>query len=73
MQGYYVIKNKKQVKDFLKKTRIKTQKNLADIIGIGEDYMSQIMNGKPTTKVTAYAMCKAISSNLEIENIFEIF
>lgn len=72
MQGYYVIKNKKQVKDFLKKTRIKTQKNLADIIGIGEDYVSQIMNGRPTTRVTAYAFTKAISTDAEINDFFEI-
>lgn len=73
MKHNYIIKDKSQIKKILKLTNIKTQKNLAKKVGIGQDYISQIFNGKPTTKTTAYAICKSISPNLEIENIFEIF
>lgn len=68
----YVIKNKNLVKQILKEKGIKSQRNLAKIIGINEDYLSQIINGRGTIKVTAYAITKAISSDAEIEDFFEI-
>lgn len=72
MKGYYVIINKELVKNMLKKQGINNQRKLAEIIGIGEDYVSQIMNGRPTTRVTAYAFTKAISTDAEINDFFEI-
>ena len=70
MKGNYAIKNKSEFRSIIKDTN-KTQKNLAEKVGIGQDYISQIMNGKATTKVTAYAISKAISSVAEIEDFFE--
>ena len=42
--------------------------------GLTEGYISGIINGKKPdiSKVVAYAISKAISSDLEIENLFEI-
>lgn len=47
-----------------------TNRKLAEIIGIDEGYVSQIMHGRKVTKVIAYAMCKAISPVLEIHDLF---
>lgn len=49
-------------------------RNLSKKTGITEGYISQIINGKKTdiSKVIAYAIVKAISSDLEIENLFNI-
>ena len=42
--------------------------------GVTEGYISQILNGRKTdiSKVIAYAITKAISNDLEIENLFDI-
>ena len=47
-----------------------TYRKMAEIIGIDEGYVSQIMHGRKATKVIAYAMCKAISPMLEIQDLF---
>lgn len=66
----YIIKPK--MKQEIKK-HIKF-KELADIVGINECYMSEVVNGRRKTisKTLAYAICKAISPKLEIEDIFDI-
>ena len=70
MKDNYKIKNKSEFRKIIKDTN-KTQKNLAEKVGIGEDYVSQIMNGRLTTRVTAYAISKAISSVAEIDDFFK--
>lgn len=72
MKGNYVIKSQNAFRSMLKSSGIKTQKNLAEIVGLGEDYISQIVNGKPTTRVTAYAISKALHENAEIKDFFEL-
>lgn len=69
----YTIKEDINIKCILKDAGIKTQKELAEKVGIRADYISQILNGKHTTKRTAYAITKSISPDLEIENIFNKF
>ena len=51
-----------------------TVRKLSIITGMTEGYVSQILNGKKTdiSKVVAYAITKAISPDLEIENLFNI-
>lgn len=67
---YYVIKP--GMKDQIKK-RIK-YKDLSNIVGINACYMSEIMNARRKTisKTLAYSICKAISPNLEIEDLFNV-
>lgn len=67
---YYKIKP--GMKDIIRK-QIRFNK-LADIVGINHCYMSEIMNGRRKTisKTVAYSICKAISPNLEISDIFNI-
>lgn len=49
-------------------------KQLAEIVGVNPCYMSEIMNGrrKSISKTVAFSVCKAISPDLEIEDIFDI-
>lgn len=70
MERHYIIKD--GMKDEIKKQS--TFRNIAQKIGVTEGYISQVMNGRKTTisKVLAYAICKAISSNLEIQDVFNI-
>lgn len=49
----------------------KKQKELAEIIGLNIGYMSQIANGEGVSKLCAYAVCKGISPDFEIVDIFE--
>ena len=48
-------------------------RNIAKETGLTEGYISQILNCNKTgfTKLTAYAITKAISPELEIQNLFE--
>lgn len=48
-------------------------RDIAKKTGLTEGYISQILNGNKTrfTKLTAYAITKAISPELEIQNLFE--
>lgn len=70
MERFYVIKPgmKQTIKKHIK------FKDLAEIVGVGSCYMSEIMNGRRKTisKTLAYAICKAISPNLEIHDLFDI-
>lgn len=70
MERHYIIKD--GMKDEIKKQS--TFRNIAQKIGVTEGYISQVMNGRKTTisKVLAYAICKSISSNLEIQDVFNI-
>lgn len=56
--------------NFLLKTRMLKRKDLAEITGISESYISQIKKGRSVKKIVAYAMCKAICKNYEIEDLF---
>lgn len=46
---------------------------LADKVGIGKCYMSEIVNGRKTSsKTLVFSICKAISPDLEIEDLFDV-
>lgn len=50
----------------------KTQKSLAEEIGISESYLSKILNRKKEcSKLVAYAITKRIDCNKEILDLFE--
>jgi plasmid maintenance system antidote protein VapI len=63
---------KEEISSSIKKQRI--NRKIAEKIGVTEGYISQIVNHKKIniSKTMAYAVTKAIASNLEIENIFDI-
>lgn len=61
----------KNFNNLLKDYNIK-QKGIAEQIGVDKSYISQVANGKGISKLCAYAMCKAISPNLEIHDLFTI-
>lgn len=67
----YVMKP--EIIDYIKKNRKNRQ--LAQMLGVTEGYISQIVNKHKTkiTKLMAYALTKAISSDLEINDVFDIF
>lgn len=67
---YYKIKP--GMKDIIRK-QIRFNK-LAEIVGVNRCYMSEIMNGRRNniSKMLAYSICKAISPDLEIADIFNI-
>ena len=66
----YKIK-KEEIKKYKKYGLVR---NLSIKTGITEGYISNIINGKKPniSKVVAYAFVKAISNDLEIENLFDI-
>lgn len=68
---YMNEKDNKRFNEFIKLYNIK-QKEIAEITGITDGYISQIANGEDTTKTSAYAVCKAISPDLEIQDLFNI-
>ena len=72
MEREYVIKE--GMKEYLHKNKI-TNRKIARRLGVTEGYISQIVNKKQTkiSKLMAYAFVKAVSSDMEIENIFNIF
>ena len=50
-------------------------RKLANIVGVTEGYMSGIVTNagrRNASKMTAYAIAKAIDSNLEISDVFDI-
>lgn len=66
----YNIKKYGKVKDgYLSVRELAKKAGLKD-----EGHLSRILNGKETniSKITAYAITKAICSDLEIENLFNI-
>lgn len=56
--------------NFILKSRMLKRKDLAETTGISESYISQIKKGRSISKVFAYAICKAISKDCEIEDLF---
>ena len=56
--------------NFILKARRLKRKNLAEITGISESYISQIKKGRSVSKVFAYAICKAICKDYKIEDLF---
>ena len=68
----YVLKlNNKEFNRFIKSSG-KKQKDLAQEIGVDKSYISQIANQRGISKLCAYAVCKAISPDLEIRDLFII-
>ena len=67
---YINEKNDKRFNKLLKENGIK-QKDLAEIIGVDRSYISQIANGNDISKLCAYAICKAVSADLEIIDLFK--
>lgn len=67
-----MYKIKKEEIDKIKKYG--TVREISKETGLTEGYVSQILNGTKTkiTKRTAYAITKAISSDFEIEDLFDI-
>lgn len=67
-----MYKMKKEISNNIRKLRY--NRKLAEKVGVSEGYMSQVVNGHKIniSKTLAYAISKAIASDLEIENIFEI-
>lgn len=67
-----MYKMKEEISNSIKKQRI--NRKIAEKIGVTEGYISQIVNHKRIniSKTMAYAVTKAIASDLEIENIFDI-
>lgn len=53
----------------LKSRRLK-RKDIAEITGLSESYISQLKSGRSVKKIVAYAICKAICKDYEIENLF---
>lgn len=50
----------------------KTQKMMAEIIGVSEGYFSKILNSKrKCSKVLAYAITKTLNEKSEISDFFE--
>ena len=70
------VLQKYNVKKYGKKTNGDISvRELAKRVGLkDEGYMSGILNGKKTniSSTLAYAITKAISSDLEVENLFDI-
>lgn len=67
----YVMK--KKYSDLIKKNR--SNRKIANVVGITEPYMSGIVNNdkrRSITKMTAYAITKAIDENLEIADVFDL-
>lgn len=66
----YRIKEDK-IKDI---KRYGTVRKIAEITGLNEGYVSQVLKGTRTVKkkIYAYVITKSIDSNYEIENLFEI-
>lgn len=62
-----------ETREILHQNKI-TNRKIAQKLGVTEGYISQIVNCKKTniSKLLAYAFCKAIHSDLEIEDIFEV-
>jgi len=56
--------------NFILKARRLKRKDIAEITGISESYISQIKSGRSISKVFAYAICKAICKDYEIEDLF---
>lgn len=72
MENKVCIVIKPGMKDLIRK---KVRFNeLARRVGVNRCYMSEIMNGRRETisKTLAYAICKTISPELEVSDVFNI-
>lgn len=49
----------------------KTNKSIAKVSGISANYISQILHGRAINKLPAFAFCKSLDPELEVEDIFE--
>lgn len=68
----YALKiSDKEIKKIIKSYK-KSQTEIAKKIGVSKGYISQLVHGENVSKLCAFATCKAISSDLEIEDLFEI-
>lgn len=69
-----MYKIKPGMKEYLKSNGIKFNE-LAKKVGINRCYMSEIMNGRRKTisKTTAFCIAKAVSPQLEIQDLFNIY
>ena len=56
--------------NFIMKAKRLKRKDIAEITGISESYISQIKSGRSVKKIVAYAICKAICKDYEIEDLF---
>lgn len=54
--------------------KIITNRKIAEITGLNEGYVSQILEAKrlDVSKTAVYAICKSISPDLEITDLFDI-
>ena len=54
--------------------KIITNRKLHEITGLNEGYVSQILQGKrlDVSKTAVFAICKAVSPELEISDLFDI-
>lgn len=66
---YKLAISKEEFKSLLKIKGIK-QREIAEVIGVDRTYLSQMTNGRGVSKLCAYAICKAISPELEINDLF---
>lgn len=69
IKKYYKIKKgrKEQIRKIIRFNQ------LAEKVGVGRCYMSEIMNGRETSsKTLVFSICKAISSDLEIKDLFDV-
>lgn len=69
-----MYKMKPEYSSMIKKKRL--NRKLSQIVGVTEGYMSGIVNNserRNISKTVAYATAKAIDSNLEILDVFDIF
>lgn len=67
-----MYKMKKEYSDFIKKNRL--NRKISKIVGVTEGYVSGIVNNRrDISKTVAYAVTKAIDSNLEIADVFDIY
>lgn len=68
---YKLKMTNKEFNQLIKQFGVK-QKEIAEKIGVDKGYISQTANGRKISKLCAYALCKAISSDLEILDLFNI-
>jgi len=64
-----IFKIKPKMKEQIRK--IIKFNELAERVGVGRCYISEVMNGRKTTKLLAYSICKAVSPNIEIADLFD--
>lgn len=66
----YILKCEKEEFKKILKDNGTNQRKISEMVGITEGFISQIISGKGTSKLSAFAICKSISPDFEIENLF---